>query len=53
MHKIPKKLIYFKSSDKSHHQEPDMKDLANCCSFVACIIAGNVNCGKHRCQKIY
>ena len=46
MHKIPKKLIYFKSSDKSHHQEPDMKDLANCCSFVACIIAGNVNCGK-------
>ena len=44
--KIPKKLLFFKSSDKDHHQEPDMKDLANCCSFVACIIAGNVNCGK-------
>ena len=46
MSKLPQKLIHFKSSDKDHHQQPDMKDLANCCSFVACIIAGNVNCGK-------
>ena len=46
MSKLPQKLIKFKSSDKDHHQAPDMKDLANCCSFVACIIAGNVNCGK-------
>ena len=43
---IPKKLIRFKSSDKDHHQLPDMKDLANCCSPVFCIISGNVNCGK-------
>ena len=46
MSKLPQKLIHFKSSDKDHHQQPDMKDLANCCSFVACIVAGNVNCGK-------
>ena len=44
--KIPKKLLFFKSSDKDHHQEPDMKDLANCCSPVFSIICGNVNCGK-------
>ena len=43
---LPNKLIRFKSSDKDHHQVPDMKDLANCCSPVFCIIAGNVNCGK-------
>ena len=41
-----KKAIIFKSSDKDHHQEPDMKDLANCCSPTFCIISGNVNCGK-------
>ena len=46
MNKVPKKLLFFKSSDKSHHQVSDMKDLANCCSPVFCIIAGNVNCGK-------
>ena len=40
------KLIHFKSSDKEHHQLPDMKDLANCCTPVFCVIAGNVNCGK-------
>ena len=44
--KIPNKLIRFKSSDKSHHQQPDYNDLANCCSPVFCIISGNVNCGK-------
>ena len=43
---LPKKLIFFKSSDKEHHQKPDMNDLANCCSPVFCVIAGNVNCGK-------
>jgi len=43
---LPNKLIYFKSSDKEHHQQPDMKDYANCCSPVFCIISGNVNCGK-------
>jgi hypothetical protein len=43
---LPKKLLFFKSSDKDHHQEPDMKDLANCCSPTFCIISGNVNCGK-------
>jgi len=43
---LPKKLIFFKSSDKDHHQAPDMADLANCCSPVFCVIAGNVNCGK-------
>lgn len=43
---IPKKLIFFKSSDKDHHQEPDMSDLANCCSPVFCVVSGNVNCGK-------
>ena len=34
MNKLPKKIIQFKSSDKSHHQQPDMNDLANCCSPV-------------------
>ena len=43
---LPNKLIRFKSSDKDHHQQPDMKDLANCCSPTFCIITGNVNCGK-------
>ena len=43
---IPNKLLFFKSSDKDHHQEPDMNDLGNCCSPVFCIISGNVNCGK-------
>ena len=43
---IPKKLMFFKSSDKEHHQQPDMQDLGNCCSPVFCIISGNVNCGK-------
>ena len=52
MSKLPQKLIKFKSSDKDHHQAPDMKDLANCCSCVACIIAGNVNCGKTSLLKI-
>jgi GTPase SAR1 family protein len=46
MAKIPQKLINFKSSDKNHHQQPDMTDLANCCSPVFCIITGNVNVGK-------
>ena len=46
MSKLPKKIIHFKSSDKDHHQAPDMNDLANCCSPVFCVIAGNVNCGK-------
>jgi hypothetical protein len=46
MSKLPKQLIRFKSSDKDHHQQPDMVDLANCCSPVFCIISGNVNCGK-------
>ena len=46
MSKIPKKIIQFKSSDKDHHQVVDMNDLANCCSSVFCVIAGNVNCGK-------
>jgi len=46
MSKIPKKIIQFKSSDKDHHQLPDYKDLANCCSPVFAIIAGNTNCGK-------
>ena len=40
MNKLPKKIIQFKSSDKDHHQQPDMNDLANCCSPVFCIIAG-------------
>ena len=44
--KIPKKLLQFKSSDKEGHEEPDLKDLANCCSPVFAIITGNVNCGK-------
>lgn len=44
--KLPNKIIQFKSSDKEHHQKPDLDDLANCCSPVFCIIAGNVNCGK-------
>ena len=44
--KLPKELIRFKSSDKEHHQKPDLDDLANCCSPVFCVIAGNVNCGK-------
>ena len=43
--KLPNKIIQFKSSDKEHHK-PDLDDLANCCSPVFCIIAGNVNCGK-------
>ena len=46
MSKLPKKLVHFKSSDKDHHQEPDMNDFANCCTPVFCIISGNVNCGK-------
>ena len=46
MNKLPKKLFHFKSSDKDHHQEPDMKDLANFCTPVFCVISGNVNCGK-------
>ena len=47
MSKLPQKIIQFKSSDKEHHQQPDMNDLANCCSPVFfCIISGNVNCGK-------
>ena len=46
MSKLPDKIIQFKSSDKDHHQQPDMIDLANCCTPVFCIIAGNVNCGK-------
>ena len=46
MKKIPNKLVFFKSSDKEHHQQPDLKDLANCCTPVFCIISGNVNCGK-------
>lgn len=44
--KIPNQIIHFKSSDKDHHQEPDMNDLANCCTPVFCAIAGNTNCGK-------
>ena len=44
--KIPKKLLFFKSSDKEWHETHDMSDLANCCSPVFCIITGNVNCGK-------
>jgi len=44
--KVPKKLLQFKSSDKEWHEEPDLKDLANCCSPVFAIITGNVNCGK-------
>ena len=44
--KLPNKIIKFQSSDKEHHQTPDMNDLANCCSPVFCVIAGNVNCGK-------
>jgi len=44
--KLPNEIIRFKSSDKEHHQKPDCEDLANCCSPVFCIIAGNVNCGK-------
>ena len=46
MIKLPHKLIQFKSSDKDFHQVPDMNDLANCCSPVFCVIAGNCNCGK-------
>ena len=46
MNKLPNKLLQFKSSDKEWHQQPDMQDLANCCSPVFCIICGNVNCGK-------
>ena len=46
MSRLPQKLIFFKSSDKEHHQEPDMVDFANCCSPVFCIVSGNVNCGK-------
>ena len=41
MKKIPKKLIYFKSSDKDAHQTPDYNDLANCCSPVFCLITNN------------
>ena len=48
---LPKKLIFLKSSDKDHHQLPDMNDFANCCSPVFCIIAGNVNCGKSSLMK--
>ena len=48
---IPNKLLVFKSSDKDHHQEPDMNDLGNCCSPVFCIISGNVNCGKRSLLK--
>ena len=44
--KLHNETIQFKSSDKEHHQKPDMTDLANCCSPVFSIIAGNVNCGK-------
>ena len=44
--KNPNKLVFFKSSDKEHYQQPDLKDLANCCTPVFCIISGNVNCGK-------
>ena len=36
---LPKTLMFFKSSDKCHHQEPDMNDLGNCCSPVFCVIA--------------
>ena len=43
MNKLPNKLLQFKSSDKEWHQQPDIKDLANCCSPVFCIICGNVN----------
>ena len=46
MKKLPNQLIRFKSSDKDFHEQPDMNDLANCCSPVFCVIAGNVNCGK-------
>ena len=48
---IPKKLVFFKSSDKDHHEQPDMNDLGNCCSPVFCIISGNVNCGKSSLMK--
>ena len=44
--KLPNEIIRFKSSDKEWHQQPDMNDLANCCSPVFGIITGNVNCGK-------
>ena len=43
---LPKKLLFFKSSDKDHHQQPDMNDLGNCCSPVFCVLTGDVNCGK-------
>ena len=46
MNKLPKKIIHFKSSDKDHHQQPDMTDFANCCSPVFCVVSGNVNVGK-------
>ena len=48
---LPQKLIHFKSSDKSHHQEPDYNDLANCCSPTFCLITNNVNCGKSSLMK--
>ena len=51
--KIPNEIIKFKSSDKEHHQKPDLDDLANCCSPVFCVIAGNVNCGKTSMLKNY
>ena len=35
---LPNKLLFFKSSDKDHHQRPDMNDLGNCCSPVFCVI---------------
>ena len=43
---LPQELIFFKSSDKDHHQQPDYTDLCNCCSPVFAIISGNVNCGE-------
>ena len=44
--KLPNEILTFKSCDKKHHQKPDLDDLANWCSYVFCVIAGNVNCGK-------
>ena len=43
---IPNQIIQFKSSDKDHHQKPNMDDFADCCSPVFAIITENVNCGK-------
>ena len=51
MKNLPNTMIRFKSSDKEHHQKPDMNDLGNCCSSVFCIISGNVNCGKTSLMK--